>query len=117
MPVLILRRIYFWNRADKSNLPGIQFAEFGFNLGKKLLYKFKFSPRLLLNPVSIVRYFEFDFVNSSLQLGNEIKILDISSPYLFGFYASSKFQLDYYYINPDKSDLANVNSLSAKLKV
>ena len=114
-PVLILRRIYFWNKADKSKLPGVHFAEFGFNLGKKLLYKFKLSPRLLLNPVSIVRYFEFDFVNSSLDFQNENKILDIASPYLFGFYASSKYQLEYYYINPDERDLANVNSLSAKM--
>ena len=115
LPLLILRRIYFWNKADKSKLPGIQFSEFGFNLGKNLLYKFKLSPRLLLNPVSIVRYFEFDFVNSSLRFGDEIRVLDVSSPYLFGFYVSSKYQLEYYYINPDERDLANVNSLSAKM--
>jgi SAM-dependent methyltransferase len=114
-PVLILRRIYFWNRVDKSKLPGAQFAEFGFDLGIKLLYKFKLSPRLLLNPVSIVRYFEFDFVNSSLDFQNRNKILDVSSPYLFGFYASSKYQLEYNYVNPDERDLANVNSLSAKM--
>jgi len=114
-PVLILRRIYFWNRADKSTLPGTQFAEFGFNLGKKLLFKFKFSPRLLLNPVSIVRYFEFDFVNSSLDFQNGNKILDVSSPYLFGFYISNKCQLEYHYTNPDERDLANVNSISTKM--
>jgi SAM-dependent methyltransferase len=114
-PVLILRRIYFWNRVDKSKLPGAQFAEFGFNLGKKLLYKFKLSPRLILNPVSIVRYFEYDFVNSSLNFQNGNKILDVSSPYLFGFYVSNKYQLEYHYINPDERDLANVNSLSAKM--
>jgi len=114
-PVLILRRIYYWDRADKSTLPGTQYGEFGFKLGKKLLYKFKFSPRLLLNPVSIVRYFEFDFVNSSLNFQNGNKILDVSSPYLFGFYASSNYQLEYNYVNPDKKDLANVNSLSTKM--
>jgi len=115
-PVLILRRIYFWNRTDKSKLPGVEFAEFGFNLGKKLLYKLKFSPKLLLNPVSIVRYFEFDFVNSSIDFQNGNKILDVSSPYLFGFFETNKSALEYYYINPDKSDLNNVNSLSASLK-
>ncbi len=116
LPVLILRKIYFWNQTDKSKLPGVEFAEFGFSLGKNLLYKCKFSPRLLLNPVSIVRYFEFDFVKSSLELGNGMRVLDISSPYLFGFYVSSKFQLEYHYINPDEKDLANVNSLSGKQK-
>lgn len=111
----MLRRFYFWHITNKSSLPGEKFAEFGFMIGKELIYKFKLSPKLLLNPVSIVRYFEFDFVDSSAQLDNGIKVLDISSPYLFGFYASSKYQLEYYYVNPDERDLANVNLLSAKI--
>lgn len=114
-PVLVLRRIYYWNQTDHSALPGAQFAKFGLRLGRKLLTRFKFSPKLILNPVSIVRYFEFDFVNSSFQKENKIRILDVSSPYLFGFYISNKFPVEYYYINPDLKDLANVNSLKSKL--
>ena len=117
LPVLIFRRRYFWNRTDKTKLPGKIFAEFGFQLAKTLLGNFKISPKLLLNPVSIVRYFEFDFVYSSLDIQGGNKILDISSPYLFGFCLSSKYQLEYNYINPDKKDLANVNSLSSKLSL
>lgn len=115
LPILIFRRIYYWNKLVKAELPGKAFAEFGFQLGKTLLGNFKFSPKLILNPVSIVRYFEFDFVNSYLNFHNGDKILDVSSPYLFGFYSASKYQLEYNYINPDKKDLTNVSSLSTKL--
>lgn len=116
LPVLIVRRFYYWHCTDKTNLPGKEFAEFGFEIGKKLLFKINLSPRLMLNPVSIVRFFEFDYVNRNSQLTDGMKVLDISSPYLFGFYQSNKIQSDYHYINPDSRDLANVISLSAKLK-
>ena len=116
LPLLIFRRYYYWIFSDKSKLPGKEFAEFGFKLGSKLFFKGKISPRLLLNPVSIVRYFEFDYANTNSQLIDRIKVLDISSPYLFGFYHSIKNNLDYHYINPDQQDLANVISLSAKIK-
>jgi len=116
LPLLILRKYYYWNFSEKSKLPGKEFAEFGFKFGSKLLLKGKISPRLLLNPVSIVRYFEFDYANINSQLGDRIKVLDISSPYLFGFYQSIKNSLNYHYINPDQRDLANVISLSAKIK-
>jgi SAM-dependent methyltransferase len=116
LPILLLKRLYFWHITDKSKLPGKEFAESGFKIAKQLLFKGKPSPRLLFNPVSIVRYFEFDFVNINSQLKDDIKVLDISSPYLFGFYQANKFNLEYRYINPDPKDLNNVISLSAKNK-
>lgn len=116
LPVLFLRKHYFWQKTDKSKLPGKEFAEFGFDTGIKLLLKGKLSPKLLLNPVSIVRYFEFDYVNTNLQTITNNRILDVSSPYLFGFYQSSKINSDYFYINPDPKDLNNVISLSKKIK-
>jgi len=115
LPLLLSRRLYFWHFADKSKLPGKEFAEYGFSVGWKLLFKAKLSPRLLLNPVSIVRYFEFDFAKKFSQLKDGMKILDISSPYLFGFYQASRFSLEYLYTNPDGKDLQNVNSLSQRL--
>lgn len=114
-PILFIRRIYYWHKTEKSKLPGIQFAAFGFNIARKLFFKGKIVPRLLLNPVSIVRYFEFDFANKNFQSHNEIKVLDVSSPYLFGFYQISKNSLEYNYINPDLNDLSNVISLSEKI--
>jgi len=116
LPLLIVRRFYYWHYSNKSKLPGKEFAKFGFNLGNKLLLKGKISLSLLLRPVSIVRYFEFDFASRNVQPMDGMKILDVSSPYLFGFYQSSLVSLDYFYINPDIKDLANVISLSEKIK-
>lgn len=116
LPILILRKFYFWNKTNKSILPGRKFAEYGFTICRDLLFKGKLSLKLLLNPVSIVRYFEFDYAQKHLEINEQDKILDISSPYLFGFYHSSKFVIPYYYINPDRVDLTNVISLSRKLK-
>lgn len=114
-PILLLRKIYYWNISDKSRLPGREFAEYGFKLGRRLFLIFRFSPKLILNPVSIVRYFEFDFIYKSMSLNKSLKILDVSSPYLFGFFIHSKYQSEYHYCNPDKKDLANVNSLKSKI--
>jgi len=116
LPLLFIKRFYYWYHSNKADFPGKKFAEFGFKLGYQLLFKGKISLSLLLRPVSIVRYFEFDFTNRNAQLMSGLKILDVSSPYLFGFYQSSLISLDYYYINPDKKDLANVISLSEKIE-
>lgn len=115
-PFLIIRRNYFWHRTDQSKLSGKEFALFGFQTGRHLLFRGKFSPRMLLNPVSIVRYFELEYVDSNLPLKNGMKVLDVSSPYLFSFYQSVKHSLEYFYINPDEKDLSNVISLSTKMK-
>lgn len=114
-PFLILRRIFYWQITNRENLPGKDFGLFGFVLGRKLLFELKFTPKLLLNPVSIVRYFEYDFVDSSFEFKDELKVLDISSPYLFGLFQVNKFKLDYHYINPDKRDLINIKSIITKL--
>jgi len=61
-PYLIFKAKFFWNKSNKSKIPGFKFNTFGRNIARKLLAKGDFSPKLFLNPVSIVRYFEFDFV-------------------------------------------------------
>jgi ubiquinone/menaquinone biosynthesis C-methylase UbiE len=118
LPYLFLKRNYFWKKTDKVNLPGKIFFEFGKSIGNKLFQKGIVSPKLLLNPVSIVRYFEFDFTLNGVIKTNSAnnKILDISSPYLFGYYIASKYEGEYKYVNPDKNDLALVKKYSSKLK-
>jgi ubiquinone/menaquinone biosynthesis C-methylase UbiE len=118
LPYLYFQCNYYWFKTDKSNLPGNNFFQFGKSIGKKLLWKLILSPKLLLNPVSIVRYFEYDFALKSFSNSNfqNNKILDISSPYLFGFYLASSFLGEYDYINPDKIDLSLVKKYSSKLK-
>lgn len=118
LPYLVIKREFYWAKAIKSNLPGKNFFEFGTSIALQLLKKLILSPKLLLNPISIVRYFEYDFAlrNFSSSSLARIQILDISSPYLFGFYLASSFGGEYNYINPDKTDLSLVKKYSSKLK-
>jgi SAM-dependent methyltransferase len=116
LPLLPFKAFYYWRKTLNISLPGRQFARYGFLLGFKLLFKGKLSLKLFFNPVSIVRYFEFDFVSSFISNYDSNDILDVSSPYLFGFFISAKYKCDYHYINPDKKDLANVRSLVNKIK-
>ena len=117
LPLLPFKAFYFWRKYGSITLPGKKFASFGFSLGFKLLFKGKLSLKLLLNPVSIVRYFEYDFVNSCTGNIDDKNILDVSSPYLFGFFVSAKKNCSYNYINPDKKDLENVRSLAKKISI
>ena len=117
LPYLFAKREYFWAKANKTNLPGLVFFEFGKSIGKCLLWKGLLSPKLLINPVSIVRYFEFEFVLKNFQTNqsNMNKFIYISSHYLLGYYIASNHNGEYKYINPDKNDLTLVNKYSSKL--
>jgi SAM-dependent methyltransferase len=114
-PFYLVKLFIYSLKTDSDNLPGKEFAEFGYKTGLRLLSKGKFSLKLLLNPVSIVRYFEFEFVKSNLDIIGKLNILDVSSPYLFGFYLCKNEGVKYEYINPDRKDLNNVHSLINKL--
>ncbi|RKY90506.1 MAG: hypothetical protein DRQ13_12540, partial [Ignavibacteriae bacterium] len=115
LPLLPFKTFYYWRKSGKANLPGKKFAKFGFKLAFKLLLKGKLSFKLFFNPVSIVRYFEYDFVESCIGNVDDKNILDVSSPYLFGFFISAKNNCNYHYINPDINDLENVRLLVSKI--
>jgi len=116
-PVNLSKSQYYWLKSDHHNLPGLDFFRYGRSLAFRLLIKGFPSPKLFLNPVSIVRYFEFDFAlkNLTKYSTDEITVLDISSPYLFGFYLAEHFSGNYLYLNPDKKDLSLVKKYSTKL--
>lgn len=118
LPYIYIKCNFFWWKSDKLNLPGKDFFLFGRSIGLQLLKKLILSPKLLLNPVSIVRYFEYDFALRSFSATSLSRnnILDISSPYLFGFYLASSFEGEYNYRNPDSNDLNLVKKYSSKLK-
>jgi len=118
LPFDFLMSQFFWLRSEKQKLPGKHFFSFGRSTAVKLLRYGLLSPKLLLNPVSIVRYFEYDFALKSFSLRplDRVRVLDISSPYLFGFNIASSFDGEYKYINPDKTDLAIVKKYSSKLR-
>ncbi|MCB2153948.1 class I SAM-dependent methyltransferase [bacterium] len=102
----------------RLGLPGLEFDRYGRSLGGKLGFRHPaVSCRLRLNPVSSVRYFEFDFVNRHLQDG-AIRALDVSSPWLFSFYeVSHREELRVFMINPDVKDCQNVRKLITALRV
>lgn len=118
LPFCFIKRIWFWIITDKTKLPGNAFYYFGKSIAKKLLLKGLFSPKLFLNPVSIVRFFEFEFAIKNLTNHpiTDKTILDISSPYLFGFHCATFLSGKYTYINPDLKDLNLVRKYSSRLK-
>lgn len=116
LPLLPLYRMIYFGKTDKKSLPGLDFDKTGREIGLELLLKGILSPRMLFNPVSIVRYFEFDYVYRNIIPEDKIKVLDVSSPFLFGFYLCKKHTVDYNYINPDTTDLYRVQKFSSNIK-
>jgi hypothetical protein len=69
----------------------------------------------LLNPVSIVRYFEFPFVLSCLPARYDT-CLDVSSPRLFSLYVASRNPaVCVTILNPDGEDLATTQAVVLRL--
>ena len=109
--LLFFKSLLFYFLAARRNLMGREFDIFGRFLGLRLLLHRQDALHLISNPVSCVRYFEFDYCRRSLgQRVNHQQILDISSPYLFGFYISRKYSLSYHYLNPDMREFDQINN-------
>lgn len=116
LPYFLLKEKFYWQKTKKNKLLGNDFYYFGKSIARKLLFKGIISPKLFLNPVSIVRYFEYDFAMKNLGSIEKVKnVLDISSPYLFGFYCANKLNFNYTYLNPDVNDLTLVKRYSSKV--
>lgn len=92
--------------AASNKCIGMVFDGFGRRLGKRLLlHRERLGLSYLLNPVSCVRYFEYQFALDSLphRLG---KCLDISSPRLFSFYVAEHYPTSTILMaNPDTDDI------------
>ncbi len=117
IPYLYFKEKIYWLKTNKDNLVGEDFYHFGKSISRKLLLKGVVSPKLLFNPVSIVRYFEYDFALKNItkySLSNK-RALDISSPYLLGFYCNLNLNIDYTYLNPDANDFNLVKKYSKKI--
>jgi len=72
----------------------------------------------MLNPVSCVRYFEFDYCKRNLgQYIDAKQIIDISSPYLFGFYIAHRYDLKYTYLNPDKREIDRIEHVRKYIRL
>jgi SAM-dependent methyltransferase len=105
-PGLAYRSYCAFQYARERRIPGIAFDRFGRKLGARLLIRGKkCGILLLLNPVSCVRYFEFDFAAKAVT-DHHLDCLDISSPRLFSLWlASNRPSVRIHMINPDHADL------------
>lgn len=62
--------------------------------------------QIFINPISAIRYIEFDFVRKHSDFSKAKLVLDVSSPRVFGFYIAKSFpKLIYEMINPDPNDI------------
>jgi SAM-dependent methyltransferase len=117
----LLPKLWFTSRAlgryaRAHHLPGAVFDNFGRKAGVRLLLR---RPRVaivyLLNPVSAVRYFEFEFALDSLPPDSR-RCLDVSSPRLFSMYVAKKQPSAHVHVaNPDANDLSVTEQLASAL--
>jgi len=106
-PGLLRRSLAARASAQRARIPGLEFDRFGRGLGLRLIANgyVTIGAQYLLNPVSIVRYFEFPFSAESIP-ATARDCLDISSPRLFSLYWSSRHPgASVEMINPDPVDL------------
>ena len=106
-PGLLVRSWSARRKGRKSGIPGLEFDAFGRRLGLRLMRagELGLGASWLLNPVSIVRYFEFPFTARSIPAGSG-KCADVSSPRLFALYWSAAHPgTSIEMLNPDAPDL------------
>lgn len=107
-------------RARRLGLPGQAFYRLGRSLGWKLFRMGQAGARsLLLAPVSITRYFEFDFAWRALagNPGCRHRCLDVSSPFLFSMFVVRRFpEVQVRMLNPDARDSQHVRRVVERLR-
>jgi len=102
-------------RGQRASIPGLQFDAFGRRLGLRLMLsgQVDLGVSYVLNPVSIVRYFEFPFVAKSIPT-NASRCADISSPRLFSlFWSATHPGVVIEMFNPDRKDLEETRRIAA----
>lgn len=107
-------------RACRIGLRGKAFYKMGRCIGWKLWrLGYKQSRHLLMSPVSITRYFEFDFTDRHLRdLPEQGLAVDVSSPFLFSFgFCQANPRWIVRMINPDGRDLKRTVKTSEALKL
>lgn len=101
--------------AARQGVPGVDFGYFGRSLGWRLLLSgAPWGLGWVANPVSVVRYFEFDFARRCLQDARGT-LLDIASPRLFSLWMARRGAGRITMLNPDRSDLARSQESARRL--
>jgi SAM-dependent methyltransferase len=118
-PGLLLRSLRARRQGRRAGIPGLEFDSFGRRLGLRLMLsgQFGLGASYFLNPVSIVRYFEFPFVAASVPAGAGI-CADVSSPRLFSlFWSATHPGARIEMINPDRTDLEQTRLVAASARI
>lgn len=117
--IWIFQVTYYTIYALINKTPGIKFHLFGQCISIKYLLQRNFSLfiKYWLNPISLFRFAEFQFIHSaSVWKGKEI--LDISSPIMFSAYLCKKNKVSRATIfNPDIEDLKNSKKFFLDIEV
>jgi SAM-dependent methyltransferase len=102
----------------RAEIPGLQLDRFGRRIGLELLLRRDgVGAEYLLHPVSIVRYFEFDWALSALPSVSG-RFLDVASPRLFSFYIARRSPESLIaIINPDPDDAEVTRRLAVALRL
>lgn len=113
--VVLPRSLAVERSVAKRDFTGKRFDTYGRRLGRRLLVRGQTAGlSYLINPVSLTRYFEFDFAERWLPAFDFA--LDVSSPRLFSYYIAEKRPHSVIEMsNPDRSDAAHTAGLAAKL--
>lgn len=102
--------------AEQRKAPGTTFARFGRRLAIRLVQggSTRGVRQLLLAPVSITRYFEFEFVLRNMP-SDAVACLDVSSPRLFAlFVAETRPAVSILMMNPDPEDAEVTRSIAER---
>ena len=113
-PALALRSYRSWREGRDAGIPGLAFDSFGRRLGLRIILAGRVGTGLdsLLNPVSIIRYFEFPFAWDSIPQTARV-CADVSSPRLFSLYwAATHPGAEIDVINPDARDLESTRAVA-----
>jgi SAM-dependent methyltransferase len=103
--------------AAAHGAPGVEFGRFGRALGWRLVRSgAPWGLGWVVSPVSIVRYFEFDFARRCLE-GIRGTFLDIGSPRLFSLWMAHRSVGPVTVLNPDRADLARSREAARRLGI
>lgn len=101
--------------AARHGAPGVSFGYFGRSLGWRLIRSgAPWGLAWVANPVSVVRYFEFDFARRCLEDTCGV-FLDIGSPRLFSFWMAHRGTGRITMMNPDAKDLRRSEEAARRL--
>ena len=104
---------------ERAGIPGLEFDRFGRRLGLRLMRSGHLGAgaALFLNPVSIVRYFEFPFIASAVP-AEARDCADVSSPRLFALYWKANHpNASIEFLNPDRRDLEETRSVGEAARI